>query len=1004
MAGVVGYGREPQTAESLGLFNLLSDELIVKILHGLTMDDIMRLACTSRVMYILCSEEPLWMQLCLEEIPVGRDLQYRESWRHTGFQILADTKGKTPPVKRVDAVTISNAGFSSLFLYRRWYRCHMAIHEFLPPVEQVLRASVTDADEFEARFDRPAVPAILLGLLDEWPARNSRPWDLPSLVARYGDARFKVSAVSGRRLTMPLREYAAYMAAQSDEEPLYIFDSKFGRAAPGLLTEYSIPRVFREDLLAVLPPASRPSFRWLVLGPPRSGASWHVDPSLTSAWNALLVGAKRWALYPPGRTPPGVFLRVDEDGDLDTVSPTSLQWFLEIYPYLKEEDKPIEVVQRPGETIFVPCGWWHCVLNLTDTVAVTQNFVSVANMRAVALDIASGGREGHAARLLQMAAHVDNGGGNPGDLVAEQEGQGCGSPENDLGGQGGHLHDRGMPVKANGDSSDGGHLGQEGEPWSHGNQKAAPGTGTSKPHVGKTETGEEVAHPANGMDVTKQTPTLSQDWASRPAAGAGAATGYSDVAQRAGASNEYFRLREWMRALWLARPDLQDHVWECADLCYDVSTWERRVQQVCKRHGLPMPAGAERLPCGGGSSMVFIVAGNAIKFFTTGSPARAAQVCARERAFCEAVRDHGPSSLADVTPQYLFHGAIQDDDLGEGGATPAISKHGISHRRFAALQYVVISEAKGLPLKDFPPDASGMSTAPRNPATGRKVCRDDFVAVARSLGAIIACIHSLPLPAQGSPEAACLSWDVALGESTSGKPSTWEDWTTGSECKVGENKSGSVGQAEISGHEDDKAMAVGDGEDGTVEEDPTTAKRQRTNGGEHAQERSTLQGNGLGSAIGNPADVNPGTLCAKGVPSRLASYAAFLAKQRRTLVKKLTEWDALPDHLLELVEKYVPAEGDIESLLPKEGDQGGCVWLHADVTDENVLVTGGAPAVDVTHSADQEIPSTSWWRCTSQPSAAPRACWRHSCRPTTATDTVGTAACRQQRWHKPARP
>ena len=94
-----------------------------------------------------------------------------------------------------------------------------------------------------------------------------------------------------------------YLVENRDDSPLYIFDSSFDEDGVGqrMLSSFTVPPYFRDDLFSLVGEARRPPYRWFLVGPERSGSNLHIDPLATSAWNTLLTGVKRWSVvgWPP---------------------------------------------------------------------------------------------------------------------------------------------------------------------------------------------------------------------------------------------------------------------------------------------------------------------------------------------------------------------------------------------------------------------------------------------------------------------------------------------------------------------------------------------------------------------------------------------------------------------------------------------------------------------------------------------------------------------------------
>lgn len=230
-------------------------------------------------------------------------------------------------------------------------------------------------EEFMEKYEKPGVPVILLGCAENWDALNT--WNFPDLVKKYGKCKLKIGEDDeGYPLKLRLKHFIEYMLYNKDDSPLYLFQSSIEsrKKVKDLVKDYTVPKFFQDDYFKIMGTNTRPPFRWLLIGPKRSGTTIHCDPLSTSAWNTSLVGHKKWLLFPPHHSKDFVKGRkYKQKGEDDE----AIHYFKTIYPRIIEGenvDKLYEFVQGPGETVFIPGRWWHAVLNLNDTIAITQNY------------------------------------------------------------------------------------------------------------------------------------------------------------------------------------------------------------------------------------------------------------------------------------------------------------------------------------------------------------------------------------------------------------------------------------------------------------------------------------------------------------------------------------------------------------------------------------------------------------------------------------------------------
>jgi hypothetical protein len=300
------------------------------------------------------------------------DFAWLGTWKATYLRLPSD---------RITRILCPNV-YSDV-LHRPFFCAYTSLLKYAQNIpRQNLMPKLDDltSEEYSAKWTNQ--PFILTKTVKKWPAYQK--WNTNYLLTHHGDTLFRAEAVD-----WSFMKYAMYMTNSHDESPLYLFDRSFAEkmnidVGKGVAdAEYWSPECFGEDLFNVLGD-QRPDHRWLIVGPKRSGSTFHKDPNATSAWNAPLTGSKYWIMFPSGPDippPPGVILSDDHS---EITSPLSIaEYLLSFHELARATPGCREGICRAGEILHVPSGWFHLVLNLEESIALTQNFVPGARLSQV---------------------------------------------------------------------------------------------------------------------------------------------------------------------------------------------------------------------------------------------------------------------------------------------------------------------------------------------------------------------------------------------------------------------------------------------------------------------------------------------------------------------------------------------------------------------------------------------------------------------------------------------
>jgi cupin-like protein len=216
----------------------------------------------------------------------------------------------------------------------------------------VEKVSLIGQQDFSESYFKPLRPLVIQDLAKSWPALNK--WTPEFFKNQHGDKQVKVFDESfvtagkhymSRLKTLSLRDYIDLVMTTSQDLRMFLYNIK--SEIPELVDDIIFP-----DLVDGL---SR-NFVFMFFGCKGSVTQMHFDIDMSHVFHTSMYGKKTIYLFPY------------EQGKNLHRYPFTCRSYVDVqqpdferFPGLKNV-QGYQVVLEPGETLYIPCGYWHHIV------------------------------------------------------------------------------------------------------------------------------------------------------------------------------------------------------------------------------------------------------------------------------------------------------------------------------------------------------------------------------------------------------------------------------------------------------------------------------------------------------------------------------------------------------------------------------------------------------------------------------------------------------------------